>query len=50
MTRSDRIRTGQAARDRVPLPDHGRWWPAPDRADPVALLDEHSQLMQALPR
>ena len=33
---------GKAARNEVPRPSHGRWKPAPDRPDPVALLEEQA--------
>ena len=33
---------GEAARARVPLSDHGTWRPAPDRPDPIALLEEQA--------
>jgi uncharacterized protein (DUF2252 family) len=42
MTQTERRRAGEAARGRVPLEEHGRWRPAPDRPDPVALLEEQA--------
>jgi uncharacterized protein (DUF2252 family) len=36
----DRQGKGLEARDRAPLPGHSGWGPAPDRPDPVALLEE----------
>ena len=33
---------GRAARAKVPRSAHGRWEPAPDRPDPVALLEEQA--------
>ena len=37
---ADRRAWGEQARDRTPLSSHQRWVPAPDRPDPVALLEE----------
>ena len=37
---ADRRARGEQARDRTPLSSHQRWVPAPDRPDPVALLQE----------
>ncbi|HWF21513.1 MAG TPA: DUF2252 family protein, partial [Acidimicrobiales bacterium] len=37
-TVSDRVARGKAARRRVPRSSHGDWEPAPDRPDPVGLL------------
>jgi hypothetical protein len=37
---TDRSAEGRQARDRTPLSSHQRWAPAPDRPDPVALLQE----------
>jgi uncharacterized protein (DUF2252 family) len=37
---ADRRARGEQARDRTPLSSHQRWVPAPDRSDPVALLQE----------
>jgi uncharacterized protein (DUF2252 family) len=36
----DRRAKGLEARDRAPLSSHTKWRPAPDRPDPVALLEE----------
>lgn len=51
MSLADRRRAGEAARDRVPLADHGRWRPAPDRPDPIGLLEEQAatRLPQLVP-
>jgi hypothetical protein len=38
---TDRSAEGRQARDRTPLSSHQPWAPAPDRPDPVALLQEH---------
>ena len=35
-------RKGRARRDRVALASHAGWVPAPDRPDPVALLEEQN--------
>ena len=40
LTVDERIARGRAARRQVPRPSHGRWEPAPDRPDPIALLEE----------
>jgi uncharacterized protein (DUF2252 family) len=37
---ADRRARGEQARDRTPLSSHQRWAPAPDRPDPVTLLQE----------
>ncbi len=34
---------GKALREHVPLADHGEWHPAPDRRDPVEILEESSK-------
>jgi hypothetical protein len=34
---------GKAARARVPLEQHGRWSPAPDRPDPIAFFEEQAR-------
>jgi uncharacterized protein (DUF2252 family) len=39
LTRAQRQEYGRAARERTPRPDHADWRPAPDRPDPVALLE-----------
>jgi len=36
------IATGEAARKAVPPGSHGEWTPAPDRPDPLALLEEQA--------
>ncbi|MGW4891662.1 DUF2252 domain-containing protein [Kitasatospora sp. NPDC004240] len=38
-TPEERRRRGRAARDRVPRSAHGRWIPAADRPDPIAVLE-----------
>lgn len=40
LTPGERVARGKAARNEVPRSSHGRWEPAADRADPVALLQE----------
>ena len=42
LTVDQRVARGRAARREVPRSEHGRWEPAPDRPDPVALLDEQA--------
>ena len=37
-----RVARGRAARTDVPRSVHGRWAPAPDRPDPVTLLEEQA--------
>src|SRR5581483_11998832 len=37
-----RVARGRAARTDAPRSAHGRWAPAPDRPDPVALLEEQA--------
>ena len=39
---SERMAAGRAARAEVPRSVHGVWEPAPDRPDPVELLEEQS--------
>jgi uncharacterized protein (DUF2252 family) len=41
-SRDEFQRAGAAARDRVPLADHAKWQPAPDRVDAVTLLEEQA--------
>ena len=41
-SREDRAKIGAAARLRVPAASHRGWTAAPDRADPVALLEEQA--------
>jgi uncharacterized protein (DUF2252 family) len=38
----ERVAAGRAARARVPRESHGEWSPAPDRDDPVSLLEEQA--------
>jgi uncharacterized protein (DUF2252 family) len=42
LTVDQRVARGRAARVEVPRSAHGRWVPAPDRPDPVALLEEQA--------
>ncbi len=42
LTLDQRIARGRAARTEAPRSAHGRWTPAPDRPDPVALLEEQA--------
>jgi len=39
----ERAARGRAARNEVPRASHGRWEPAANRADPVALLEEQAR-------
>ncbi len=39
----ERAARGAAARTAVPRSSHGRWVPAPDRPDPIVLLEEQEQ-------
>ena len=41
-TRAERQATGEAARTKVPPGDLGTWTAAPDRPDPIALLEEQA--------
>jgi uncharacterized protein (DUF2252 family) len=41
-SRDERRAAGEAARSRVPPSAHATWRPAPDRPDPVALLEEQA--------
>ncbi|MFY9889226.1 MAG: DUF2252 domain-containing protein [Streptosporangiaceae bacterium] len=43
LTVDQRVARGRAARAQAPRSAHGRWEPAPDRPDPVALLEEQAQ-------
>jgi uncharacterized protein (DUF2252 family) len=43
LTLEQRLARGKAARAGAPRSSHGLWEPAPDRADPVELLEEQSQ-------
>jgi uncharacterized protein (DUF2252 family) len=42
LTVDERVARGHAARRDVPRPSHGRWEPAPDRPDPVTLLEQQA--------
>jgi len=42
LTVEERIARGQAARTHAPRSSHGRWEPALDRPDPIALLEEQA--------
>src|SRR5207342_1507093 len=42
LTVDQRVARGRAARRETPRTGHGRWEPAPDRPDPVALLEEQA--------
>jgi uncharacterized protein (DUF2252 family) len=42
-TTAERIARGKAARAEVPRAAHGEWEPAPQRADPIALLEEQAR-------
>src|SRR5579863_1492870 len=43
LTVQERVARGRDARTTAPRAAHGQWEPAPDRADPVALLEEQAQ-------
>src|SRR5215469_16582269 len=43
LTPAERGVRGKAARAEVPLESHARFDPAPDRADPIALLEEQAE-------
>ena len=43
LTVEERMARGRAARKEAPRSSHGRWEPAPDRPDPVALLEEQAE-------
>ena len=51
LTVDQRVARGRAARVEAPRSAHGRWTPAPDRPEPVALLEEQaeSRVPQLLP-
>jgi len=51
LTPAERASAGKAARAAVPRLVHGEWRPAPDRADPVALLEEQgaSRVQELVP-
>jgi len=40
---ADRVAAGKAARERAPRSSLGRWEAAPDRTDPIALLEEQAR-------
>jgi uncharacterized protein (DUF2252 family) len=42
MSAEERAARGKDARHRAPRSSHASWWPAPDRPDPVGLLEEQS--------
>src|SRR5215471_817535 len=42
LTVDQRVTRGRAARRQAPRSEHGRWEPAPDRRDPVVLLEEQA--------
>jgi uncharacterized protein (DUF2252 family) len=42
LTVDQRVARGKSARVEAPRSSHGRWEPAPDRPDPVALLEEEA--------
>ena len=43
LTAEERVARGRTARDHVPRASHGRWAPASDRPDPIALLEEQAE-------
>ena len=43
LTVDERMARGRAARVRAPRSSHAQWAPAPDRPDPVALLEEQAE-------
>src|SRR5207244_2937996 len=43
LTADERVARGRAARTDAPRYSHGRWEPAPDRPDPLALLEEQAK-------
>jgi len=51
LTVDERVARGRIARQQVPRSSHGQWEPAPDRPDPVALLEEQaaSRVPQLVP-
>ena len=42
LTPGERVARGKAASNEVPRSSHGRWEPAVNRPDPVALLEEQA--------
>ncbi|MFY9928473.1 MAG: DUF2252 domain-containing protein [Streptosporangiaceae bacterium] len=43
LTADERAARGKAARTGAPRSSHGQWTPAPDRPDPIALLEEQAE-------
>ena len=43
LTVDERMARGRDARKQAPRSSHGRWAPAPDRPDPIALLEEQAE-------
>jgi uncharacterized protein (DUF2252 family) len=43
LTAEERVARGQTARQTAPRSSHGAWEPAPDRLDPIALLEEQAE-------
>jgi uncharacterized protein (DUF2252 family) len=43
LTVDERLARGRDARKQAPRSSHGRWEPAPDRPDPIALLEEQAE-------
>ena len=43
LTVDERVARGRGARKEAPRSSHGRWTPAPDRPDPIALLEEQAE-------
>jgi uncharacterized protein (DUF2252 family) len=43
LTVDERVARGRDARKAAPRSSHGRWTPAPDRPDPIALLEEQAR-------
>jgi uncharacterized protein (DUF2252 family) len=43
LTVDERVARGRTARGQAPRSSHGRWAPAPDRPDPIALLEEQGE-------
>jgi uncharacterized protein (DUF2252 family) len=43
LTVDQRVTRGRSARGEAPRSSHGQWVPAPDRPDPIALLEEQAQ-------
>jgi len=42
LTADERVARGRTARQKAPRPSHGQWQPAPDRPDPVTLLEQQA--------